>query len=85
MWLEHGGVRAPGSGGSKQTRFGHSPLTKSKGREMNSGETSQGFISVRLTLGRWQTSLSGTASKMPKNTGLYIRKMWSKAGQVHAG
>lgn len=52
--------------GPEQTRFSHSPLTKSKGRKMNGGETRKEFISVRSALEREQTSISKIVSKMPK-------------------
>lgn len=48
----HWGARAPVSGDSKQTRFGHSPRAKSKGRGTSVGETRKGLISERPTPGR---------------------------------
>lgn len=35
--------------GHRHTRFSHSLMTKSKGREMRGGETKKELISVRLT------------------------------------
>lgn len=53
---------APGSGAPPQTRFGHSPLTKSKGRATTGGETRKEFVSVRPTPARQRTSVSNAVS-----------------------
>ena len=42
------------------------PLTKSTRREMSEGDPRKGFILVRPTLGRQQTSVSKTVSKVLK-------------------
>ena len=55
--------RAPGF---KQTRFDHSVLTKSKGREMRGGETRKECILVKPPSGRPRTSISRTVPNVPK-------------------
>lgn len=42
----------PVSQSPRYIKFGHLPLTKSKHREINGGETGREFISVRPILGR---------------------------------
>ena len=48
--------------GSQQTRFDHSPLIKSKGRDMNGSEIRKEFISVRPIPETPWTSVSKTVS-----------------------
>lgn len=50
----------------KQTRFGHSPLTKPKGGGTSVGETRTGLVSERPTRGRQWTSISKIVSKVLK-------------------
>ena len=52
LYPGHANARAPDIGGSKQNRFGHVLLTKSKGKRMSGGEIRKGVISVRPMLGR---------------------------------
>lgn len=49
---KHRGTRTPGSRAPKQTRCGHSLLTKSEEREASSGDARRELISVRPTPGR---------------------------------
>ena len=74
------GSRAP-----KPTGSGHSPLAKSRGREMNCGEIRKGFISMSLTPGRQETHVSKAVSKVLKILPAYLRKMWAKGQWVPAG
>ena len=66
-----------GSGGPKQTRFGHWPLRESKGRETRGGGTRNLFQWCQGQEDR------GLASERPspkcwKYSRVYIKKMWAK-------
>ena len=63
------GARALGSDDPKQSRLGHLPLTKSKGRETSGGETGKEFISVRPTLGTQLTDVSKTIQSADSTSG----------------
>ena len=75
------GVGAPGSGGPRHTRFGHSPLTRSKGKETRGGETRKGFTSVRPTPEGHQTNISKTASKCLEHSQVSVRRCGRKVSR----
>lgn len=60
------GPTAAGSRGPKETRFGHSPLIESKGRQTIEMKLKKEFISGRPTVGRQQTPISNSVSKVLK-------------------
>lgn len=78
------GCRSARLPGSKQTMFGRSLLTNSKGRETSGGERRKEFISVRPTPRREWTSSSKTISKVLKIHSGSIRKTWDAGGWVCA-
>lgn len=60
----------------KQTTFGHSMLTKYKGKEIRGPGTRMAFISVRSTLGRLWTNITKMVSKVLKIlVGLYKKNL----------
>lgn len=66
---------------ARSTGFGHSSLTKSKGRKTSSGETRMQFVSVRPPLGVQQTSISKTCLQSTENaSGFTEGKCRAKAG-----
>lgn len=68
-------------GGPKHTRFGHSPLTKSKGKERRGGDTGRDLLQggphrkdIRLTSQRWPP-------KYLEHSQVSVRKCGRKVGR----
>ena len=77
-------MRAPDSGGSKQTRFGHSAADKIQRQRAEWWGNRKGIYCRRTTLGRKRTRGSNTVSKVLEIQPAFYEEMWDKGWWVHA-